>query len=100
MISISMVLWWSGGVILAAIAVIVFVLYFRGTFRDRIEYKLINVPSPDEPRFGLALATLSNSVFTTGKYIEHWVEADNICAARIAATITAQKSYQNATGKD
>ena len=46
MFDISIVLW-SGGVILAAIAVIVFVLYFRGTFRDRIEYKLINVPSPD-----------------------------------------------------
>ena len=67
MISISMVLWWSGGVILAAIAVVVFVLYFRGTFRDRIEYKLINVPSPDEARFGLALATLSNFVMTPGR---------------------------------
>ena len=89
--SISIVLW-SGGVILAAIAVIVFVLYFRGTFRDRIEYKLINVPSPDEPRFGLALATLSNSVFTTGKYVEHWVEAENIYAARIAAIKSAKHS--------
>lgn len=92
MLKISMLLWWSGGVILALIAVIVFVLYFRGTFRDRIEYKLINVPNPDDPRFPLAVATLSNSVFTTGKCTEHWVEAENIYAARINAIKEAKHS--------
>jgi cardiolipin synthase len=38
------------------------------------------------------LATLSNSVFTTGKYIEHWVEAENIYAAKIAAIKLAKHS--------
>ena len=92
MLKISIVLWWCGGVFLAAIAVIVFILYFRGTFRDRIEYKVLNVPSPDDPRFRLAVANLSNSVATTGNYIEHWVEAENICAARIAAIKEATDS--------
>lgn len=66
MTTIYTVLYWSGGVILVAIAVVLIILYFRGTFRDRIEYKLTNVPPPQDPRFGLAVATLSNSIFTTG----------------------------------
>lgn len=92
MTTIYAVICWGGGVILVAIAVILFILYFRGTFRDRIEYKLTNVPHPQDPRFGLAVATLSNSVFTTGRVIDYWIEADNIYAARIAAIQKAEYS--------
>lgn len=92
MTTIYTVLYWSGGVILVAIAVIVVILYFRGTFRDRIEYKLKNVPHPQEPRFALAVATLSNSVFTAGRCTDCWLEADAIYAARIAAIEKAQYS--------
>ena len=66
MVQIYTVLWWSGGAILVVIVVVLFILYFRGTFRDRVEYKLRNVPDPKDPRFPLALASLSNSVFTSG----------------------------------
>ncbi len=48
------VLWWVGAVILVGILVILFILYFRGTFRDRIHYKLANSPAPIDPRFSLA----------------------------------------------
>jgi cardiolipin synthase len=58
------VLWWSGGVILAAVAVILLILNFPGTCRDRIEYKAKNVPSREATRFLLALASLSPSLLT------------------------------------
>jgi len=92
MTTIYTLLYWSGGVILAAIAVILVILYFRGTFRDRIEYKLTNVPHPQDPRFGLAVAALSNSVFSTGKCTNCWLEADAIYGARIAAINKAESS--------
>lgn len=85
-------LWWLGGLFLVAFVIILFILYFRGTFRDRIEYKLKNVPNPKDPRFPLALASLSNSVVTTGRSTSFWLESDAINAARLEAIKSAQRT--------
>lgn len=92
MVQIYPMLRWSGGVILAATVVILFILYFRGTFRDRIQYKIRNVPAPKAPRFSLALASLSNSIVTRGCATGFWVESEAINAARIEAIKSAQHS--------
>ncbi len=91
MAQIYTVLAWISGGFAAVVAVILVILYFRGTFRDRIEYKAKNVPSPTDPRFSLALASLSNSVVTSGHSTDFWIESDAINAARIEAIKSAQR---------
>lgn len=90
MVQLYTVLRWLSAIILVILGVVFFILYFRGTFRDRVEYKIKNVPAPHDPRFPLALASLSNSVTTHGRLTGFWVEAEAINAARIAAIQNAQ----------
>lgn len=90
MTQISTILWWIGGGCLTAIIIIFAILYFRGTFRDRVEYKVKNVPSPQDARFPLALASLSNSVITSGHSTNFWLESEQINAARLAAIRSAK----------
>ncbi len=90
MIQLYPVFRWLGVAALVIVGVVVFILYFRGTFRDRVEYKIKNVPAPRDPRFPLALASLSNSVTTSGRLTGFWVESEAINAARLAAIRSAQ----------
>lgn len=92
MMQIYTVLRWSGGVILAAIVVILFILDFRETFRNRIRYRIRNVPVPKAPRFELALASLPNSVVIKSYATGFWIESRAINAARIEAIKNAQRS--------
>lgn len=64
MVQVYPLLQWSGGVILAAIVVMLFILDLWRTFRDRIQDTIRNVLAPKAPRLPLALASLSNSIVT------------------------------------
>jgi cardiolipin synthase len=90
MAQIYTLLWWVGGGCLTAVIGVLVILYFRGTFRDRIEYKVKNVPSPSDARFPLALASLSNSVVTSGHSTNFWLESDEINTARLEAIRSAK----------
>jgi len=90
MVDFYTVLRWLAVLFLVIASVVIFIMYFRGTFRDRIEYKIKNVPAPGDPRFPLALASLSNSVTTSGRLTGFWIEAEAINAARIAAIRSAE----------
>ena len=90
MTNIYTLLWWIGSGCLTAIVAVFVILYFRGTFRDRVEYKVKNVPSPQDARFPLALASLSNSVVTSGRSTNFWLEAEEISAARLEAIRSAK----------
>lgn len=92
MAQLTSLLWWVGGVILVAWAVMLLILYFRGAFRDRIDYKAKNVPRPEERHFAVALASLSNSLGTTGRVTGFWVEADEIQSVRLEAIRIAQRT--------
>ncbi|MGF1673860.1 MAG: phosphatidylserine/phosphatidylglycerophosphate/cardiolipin synthase family protein [Rivularia sp. (in: cyanobacteria)] len=87
-----MELWWIGGIIFGGIVAILLIFYFRGTFRQRIAYRFTNVPQPQDQRFPLALASLSNSVQTTGKCTDFWLEAASIFTARQQAINNAEYS--------
>ncbi|MBW4649893.1 MAG: phosphatidylserine/phosphatidylglycerophosphate/cardiolipin synthase family protein [Kastovskya adunca ATA6-11-RM4] len=83
---------WLGIAIVVIVVVIFFALYFLGTFRERIKYRAKNVPAPNEPRFPLALASLSNSLTTTGVTTGFWVEADELQSARLEAIASAKRT--------
>jgi cardiolipin synthase A/B len=89
---IHTLLWWVVGGCLTAIICVVLVLYFRGTFRDRVEYKVKNAPSPEDARFPLALASLSNSVMTSGRSTNFWLESEQINSARLEAIRSAERT--------
>lgn len=87
---LTTILEWIGVLILVLALVLLVVFYCRGAFRNYIDYRAINVPSPDEPRFAVALASLSNSLGTTGRITGFWFQADEIQPARIEAIRNAQ----------
>ena len=85
-------LYWIGLSLLGLSLLILFILYIRGIFRDRIEYQINNIPSPEEPRFPYALASLSNSLTSFGIVTDIWSEPDKIQKARLEAIQSAQRS--------
>lgn len=89
---LTTILGWIGALILIIGLILLIVFYFRGAFRDYIDYRAINVPNPDENRFTLALASFSNSLGTTGRVTNFWFEANEIQPARLEAIQRAQRS--------
>ncbi|MBE9129128.1 MULTISPECIES: phospholipase D-like domain-containing protein [unclassified Coleofasciculus] len=85
------ILTWLGAIALIIGFILIVVFYLRGAFRDYIDYRAINVPSPDERRFAVALGSLSNSLGTTGRVTGFWFEADEIQPARLEAIRTAKR---------
>jgi cardiolipin synthase len=85
------ILTWLSAIILSLGLILIVVFYVRGAFRDYIDYRAINVPSPDEHRFGVALSSLSNSLGTSGRVTGFWFEAPQIQSARIEAIRTAKR---------
>ncbi|MBF2008312.1 MAG: phosphatidylserine/phosphatidylglycerophosphate/cardiolipin synthase family protein [Chlorogloeopsis fritschii C42_A2020_084] len=88
---VATALGWLGAIALIAGFLFIVVFYFRGAFRDYIDYRAINVPSPDEHRFAVALGSLSNSLGTTGDVIGFWFEANEIQSARLEAIQSAKR---------
>ncbi|MEC4819593.1 MAG: phospholipase D-like domain-containing protein [Scytonema sp. PMC 1069.18] len=88
---ITTILAWFGASILILGLLLILVFYFRGAFRDYIDYRAINVPSPDERRFAVALASVSNSLGTTGGVTNFWFEANEIQPARLEAIRSAKR---------
>ena len=93
-------LYWIGLSLLGLSLLILFILYIRGIFRDRIEYQINNIPSPEEPRFPYALASLSNSLTSFGIVTDIWSEPDKIQKARLEAIQSAQRSIHFETFLD
>jgi cardiolipin synthase A/B len=85
------ILAWFGVSVLILGLLLILVFYFRGAFRDYIDYRAINVPSPDEQRFAVALASVSNSLSTTGCVTDFWFEANEIQPARLEAIQSAKR---------
>ncbi|MEA5503006.1 phosphatidylserine/phosphatidylglycerophosphate/cardiolipin synthase family protein [Halotia wernerae UHCC 0503] len=88
---LTTILMWLGAIILLTGFILIVIFYCRGAFRDYIDYRAINVPSPDEGRFAVALGSLSNSLGTTGCIINFWFEADEIQSARLEAIQSAKR---------
>ncbi|QIZ73335.1 phospholipase D-like domain-containing protein [Oxynema aestuarii] len=85
-------IWWMGGSAIGIFALIFFVLYIRGTFRDRVEYKIEHLPNPEAEYFPLAIASLSNSVVTSGYCTDFWNDPDRIQRARLEAIQKARRT--------
>lgn len=88
---LTTILAWLGAIILLIGFILIVVFYVQGAFRDYIDYRAINVPSPDERRFAVALSSLSNSLGATGCITDFWFEADEIQSARLEAIRNAKR---------
>ncbi|MBE9182192.1 cardiolipin synthase B [Oculatella sp. LEGE 06141] len=92
MVAWQLWLGWLGGIILATILAVLLVVYIRGGFRRKIQYKMRNVPGPEEPHFFRALVGLATSIPTQTYPTDFFVEADAIYAARQQAIREAERS--------
>lgn len=86
------ILQWLFVAIVGLIFLILLSLYIRGAFRDRVTYRVRHVPAPTESRFPLAIAGISNSLITTGKVTDFWVDIDTIQHVRKDAIMSATQS--------
>lgn len=89
---LTTILGWIGALILIIGFILIVVFYFRGAFRDFIDYRAINVPKPDENRFPLVLGSFSNSLSTRGRITGFWFEANEIQPTRLEVIQRAQRS--------
>ncbi|HHP7230874.1 MAG TPA: phosphatidylserine/phosphatidylglycerophosphate/cardiolipin synthase family protein [Xenococcaceae cyanobacterium] len=85
-------LWW----LLIALVILSLVLlvgfYFKGAFRDRVEYLANYPPDPEEPRFAATLASITNSLITQGRVTDFWSEPALIQQARLDGISKAQQT--------
>jgi cardiolipin synthase len=89
---------WTRG--LGAIGIIVLVLltatiliaYFRGTFRRRVGYSMMNVPQVQDDTFFLVLPGLASSLPTQAQPTDFLIESDALYAARLKAIQSAQQT--------
>ncbi len=86
------VILWILGIIIGLAILLLIALYIRGTFRDRVEYKVKNPPTPGEPRFAIAQASLSNSLITSALITDVWNDAPTIQQVRLDAIANAKHS--------
>ncbi|MBE9076345.1 phosphatidylserine/phosphatidylglycerophosphate/cardiolipin synthase family protein [Romeria aff. gracilis LEGE 07310] len=91
-----MPLFWS--ITLAVLAVLLagllLLLYLRGAFRRRPNYRLSNLPDPTSARFLPVIASLSDSLQSSGAVTQVWLKAEEIFAARLDAIAAAQRIIQ------
>lgn len=69
--------WWIAGIGLV-------LLYLAGAFRVRVNLELIDVPATEEPRFLPAVAGLTTSIITDGRFTGFWSNVDEVFATRLA----------------
>ena len=89
---IQSILWWLF-IALLILTLIIFVgFYLRGAFRDRLRYRVVNSPHPQDEHFALTLASITNSFISKGIVTDFWNEADAIHQARLDAISKAQQT--------
>lgn len=86
------VFFWIVGIVVGLALIILISLYIRGTFRDRVEYKVKNPPTPGDPRFAIAQASVSNSLITSALITDVWHDSPTIHQVRLDAIKKAQHS--------
>ena len=89
---VQSILWWLFIILLMLSQIIFIGFYFRGAFRDRIEYRVKNSPAPQDDHFALTLASITNSFVTNGVITDFWNEPAAIQQARLGAIGKAQYS--------
>lgn len=88
--SLNSWIWWSLGVFLVLLLVLLFILYLQGAFYNKVEYRMKEVPGLEEPHFPLAMMGVSASHLTHGKPIGYWFNIDALYKAREEAIRSAQ----------
>ncbi|WP_084176530.1 phospholipase D-like domain-containing protein [[Limnothrix rosea] IAM M-220] len=78
-------------------------LYVRGMFRRHQTFNIIGIPANDA-RFGIALASLSDSHLTSGEAVHFYTNIDQIQQARLEAIASAKnlicfETFKMAPGK-
>ncbi len=86
------VLVWILSIIIGLAILVLVSLYIRGAFRDSVEYKVKNPPTPGEPRFAISQASLSNSLITSALITDVWNDAPTIQQVRLDAIAGAKTS--------
>ncbi len=85
-------LWWLVIILVALSLVLLVGFYFKGAFRDRVEYHVNYPPDPKQPSFAPTLASITNSFVTQGIITDFWAKPDLIQQARLDAITKAQKT--------
>lgn len=89
----NLLAWLAGGV--AGVALLTFLfLYLRGIFRQEPEYNITASPTIEDPRFPIAVVSLTNALPTYGRMTGFWDNVDDVYAARNAAIRSAQRSIR------
>ncbi|MEC4892732.1 MAG: phospholipase D-like domain-containing protein [Oscillatoria sp. PMC 1050.18] len=86
------ILQWLFWIILGLAIIILISLYIRGAFRQPVKYEVQNAPSPRDRRFPIALASITNSLSSSGITTDFWHEPDKIQQARLDAISSAEKT--------
>ncbi|MBE9167158.1 phosphatidylserine/phosphatidylglycerophosphate/cardiolipin synthase family protein [Pleurocapsales cyanobacterium LEGE 06147] len=89
---IETLLWWLAVLLIVLGTLLAVGFYLKGAWRDRIEYRVQHAPSPDESRFPHTLASITNSMITTGVVTGFWDEPPLIQQARLEAISKARHS--------
>ncbi|AFZ36717.1 phospholipase D/Transphosphatidylase [Stanieria cyanosphaera PCC 7437] len=89
---IEIFFWWLTVLFLVVGALLAVGFYFKGAWRDRAEYRIKHPPSPNVSRFPDILATITNSILTTGVVTGFWDKPSVIQQARLEAIGKAKHS--------
>lgn len=83
---------WLVGILAAAVMLVLFVFWLRGTFRGRYLYHLQNTPAADDPRFLRVLPGVSDSTEAPGRVTGFYATPSEIYRARLDAIARASES--------
>ena len=81
---------WIGGSVI--ILIVLFILYLRGNFYRKINYRMTDVPSFKAPHFTLAMMGVSGSSITRANLGKFCGQIDEIYAARLEAIRRARRT--------
>ncbi len=92
MLHLDLSIGWGGAILLVLLGLLVFlILYLRGTFRNKIKYRMKEFPGLEDPNFAF-IAGLSTSLPTQARIADFWAEPEAIYAARLEAIRGAQET--------
>ena len=83
---------WIVGIVASLLALALFVLWLRGTFRGRYFYHFKNTPAADDPRFLRVLPGVSDSIDANGRITGFYGTVSEIYRARLDAISLATES--------
>lgn len=85
-------LWWLLLPLIILSLILIVGFYFKGAFRDRVEYQVKCPPDPKESSFAPTLASITNSFITQGRVTDFWSKPDLIQQARLDAISKARRT--------